>query len=239
MNWKGCARKQSWPNLRYYPGICLERLRKPKKNVSENNPVFEIWTHNLLNTPKQSKYAFLSADVSHISPMYNCIQMSWSYVLCNSRLLSTALVCRGIIYPWHFHMTECVVHRSSFESITSSINDLKLKQSHNTHIEVQGERRYNSYWFSTSALEGGEWSASRPGHVLAPEKDPRCPLYRRLGGPQNRSGHRNYRKNPFASAGDRTSIARSSNPQSDIILTELPGSHNKWYSTEISCSVVI
>jgi hypothetical protein len=28
---EGCARKQSWPNLRLYPGICLEALRKPMK----------------------------------------------------------------------------------------------------------------------------------------------------------------------------------------------------------------
>jgi hypothetical protein len=31
MNWKGCGRKRSWPNLRYYPGICLEGLGKPRK----------------------------------------------------------------------------------------------------------------------------------------------------------------------------------------------------------------
>jgi hypothetical protein len=31
-----------------------------------------------------------------------------------------------------------------------------------------GERRYSSYSFLTSALEGGEWSASRPGHALPP-----------------------------------------------------------------------
>jgi hypothetical protein len=28
MNWKGCGRKRLWPNLRSYPGICLEGLRK-------------------------------------------------------------------------------------------------------------------------------------------------------------------------------------------------------------------
>jgi hypothetical protein len=28
MNWKGCGREQLWPDLKYYPGICLERLRK-------------------------------------------------------------------------------------------------------------------------------------------------------------------------------------------------------------------
>jgi hypothetical protein len=29
--WKGCGRKWLWPNLRYYPGICLEGLTKPMK----------------------------------------------------------------------------------------------------------------------------------------------------------------------------------------------------------------
>jgi hypothetical protein len=40
----------------------------------------------------------------------------------------------------------------------------------------------------TLALEGGEESASRPGRFLPPGKT-RYPLYRRLGGPQGRSGH--------------------------------------------------
>jgi hypothetical protein len=39
----------------------------------------------------------------------------------------------------------------------------------------------------TSTLERGEWSAVRPGRTLPPGKT-RCPLYRRLGGPQGRSG---------------------------------------------------
>jgi len=34
---------------------------------------------------------------------------------------------------------------------------------------------------------GGEWSAARPGRTLPPGKT-RYPLYRRLGGPQGRSG---------------------------------------------------
>jgi hypothetical protein len=37
----------------------------------------------------------------------------------------------------------------------------------------------------TTALEGGEGSASRPGRSLTPGKT-RFPLYRRLGGPQGR-----------------------------------------------------
>ena len=39
----------------------------------------------------------------------------------------------------------------------------------------------------TAELEGGEWSAARPGPTLPPGKT-RYPLYRRLGGPQGRSG---------------------------------------------------
>ena len=39
----------------------------------------------------------------------------------------------------------------------------------------------------TTALEGREGSALRPGHSLLPGKT-RYPLYRSLGGPQGRSG---------------------------------------------------
>jgi hypothetical protein len=39
----------------------------------------------------------------------------------------------------------------------------------------------------TSALEAGEWSAARPGRTLPPGKT-QYPFYRRLGGPQDRSG---------------------------------------------------
>ena len=39
----------------------------------------------------------------------------------------------------------------------------------------------------TAALEGDEWPAARPGRTLPPGKT-RYPFYRRLGGPQGRSG---------------------------------------------------
>jgi hypothetical protein len=34
------------------------------------------------------------------------------------------------------------------------------------HGGAWGERSYSSYSFTTSALDGGEWSASRPGRAL-------------------------------------------------------------------------
>jgi hypothetical protein len=44
-----------------------------------------------------------------------------------------------------------------------------------------GERRYSSYSFTTSALNGGEWSASRPGRALLPGKGPPVPIVQEAG----------------------------------------------------------
>jgi rRNA maturation protein Nop10 len=73
---------------------------------------------------------------------------------------------------------------------------MKLKvrgQGHpRTHHEgPEGEQTYSSTLFLTSALDGGGWSKPRPDR-FSPEKT-RYPLYRRLGGPQGRSGQ--VRKN--------------------------------------------
>ena len=46
---------------------------------------------------------------------------------------------------------------------------------------------YSTTLTSTSALDGGGWSTPRPGR-FTPGKETRCPLYRRLSGPQGRSG---------------------------------------------------
>jgi hypothetical protein len=56
-----------------------------------------------------------------------------------------------------------------------------------------GERRYSSYTFLTSALDGGEWSASRPSHALAPGREPLVPIVQETVS-QSRSG---YRQNPL------------------------------------------
>jgi hypothetical protein len=83
----------------------------------------------------------------------------------------------------HFHMNMWQLPSLSkastlFCSFTCSFNDLKLKlkQSHYTPWNAWGERRYSSYSFSTSALDGGEWSASRPCRALAPGKGPPVPI---------------------------------------------------------------
>jgi hypothetical protein len=53
-----------------------------------------------------------------------------------------------------------------------------------------GERRYSCKSFLTSALDGGDWLAWHSCRALSRGKDHRYPLYKRLGGPHNWSGHR-------------------------------------------------
>jgi hypothetical protein len=48
-------------------------------------------------------------------------------------------------------------------------------------MEALGERRYSSYSFTTLALDGGEWSASRPGRALLPGKKPPIPTVQEAG----------------------------------------------------------
>jgi hypothetical protein len=69
---------------------------------------------------------------------------------------------------------------STWNNLTFS-QIVKLKQTNNCCIGIA------LLCFETSALEEDEGSASRPGRLQPPEKA-RCPLYRRLGGPQGRSG---------------------------------------------------
>jgi hypothetical protein len=47
--------------------------------------------------------------------------------------------------------------------------------------EALGGRGYRSCSFSTSAIDGGEWSASRPGRALAPGKGPPVPIVQEAG----------------------------------------------------------
>jgi hypothetical protein len=49
------------------------------------------------------------------------------------------------------------------------------------HGGAWGERGYSSYSFSTSALDGGEWSASCPGSALALGKGPPVPTIQEAG----------------------------------------------------------
>jgi hypothetical protein len=77
------------------------------------------------------------------------------------------------------------------------------------HGSAWGERRYSSCSFLTSALDGGEWSATRPGRALSPGKEPRYPLVRRLGGPPEPVWTQKLHEKSSAPVGDWTPVVQS------------------------------
>ena len=56
------------------------------------------------------------------------------------------------------------------------------------HEGPEGEYTYNSALLLSSVLDRGGWSMPRPGSFTPPVKKNWYPLYRKLGGPQERSG---------------------------------------------------
>jgi hypothetical protein len=84
-----------------------------------------------------------------------------------------------------------------------------------------GERKYSSYSFTTSALDGGESSASRLGRALTPGKGPTVPIVQEAGWTPEPVWTQKIEERSFAPPWDRTLFARSSSPQSDTILPEL------------------
>jgi hypothetical protein len=60
-------------------------------------------------------------------------------------------------------------------------NVVKKSSPSTRHGGAWGERRYSSYSFTTSALDGGEWSASRPGRALVSGKGPPVSIVQEAG----------------------------------------------------------
>jgi hypothetical protein len=65
-----------------------------------------------------------------------------------------------------------------------------------------GERRYNSYSFTTLALDGGEWSVSHPGRTLPPEKGTPVPIGQEAGWAPEPVWIQRPEEKSFAPAGD-------------------------------------
>jgi hypothetical protein len=75
-------------------------------------------------------------------------------------------------------------------------------------MEVQRGEMYSSYSFLTSALDGGEWSASRPGRALPLGKGPPVPIVQEAGWTPEPVWTQRLEEKSFAPARDRTSILK-------------------------------
>jgi hypothetical protein len=71
------------------------------------------------------------------------------------------------------------------------------------------DTRYSSYSFLTSALEGGERSASRPGRALPPGKEPPVPTVEEAGWAPEPVWTQRLEEKYSASVGDRTPVVQS------------------------------
>jgi hypothetical protein len=85
-----------------------------------------------------------------------------------------------------------------------------VKQSRYTPWRRLGERRYSSYSFTTSALDGGEWSAPRLGRSLPPGKELPVHIGQEAGWAPEPVWTQEIEEKSFAPAGDRIPIDRSS-----------------------------
>jgi hypothetical protein len=126
--------------------------------------------------------------------------------------------------PFFIPYSPFVFHLLCHHTYLPQTIPLNGKLYHYTPQRAWGGRMYSSYSFLTSALDGDEWSASCPGRALGPGKGPQVPIVQEAGWAPEPVWTLRLEKKSFAPAGDRTSIARSSSPWSDTILTELPGS---------------
>jgi hypothetical protein len=128
------------------------------------------------------------------------------------------LVCQYIVYMvlqarvrsltlyWKFQTEEKAQKRLT----SASLNMLSSPAT--SHGDAWGERRCSPYSFMTSALDGGEWSASRPGRALPPGKGPPVPIVQEAGWAPEPVWTQRIEEKSFAPARDRTPIARSSSP---------------------------
>jgi hypothetical protein len=74
---------------------------------------------------------------------------------------------------------------------------------------LRGEEVHVSYSFLTSALDGGEWSESRPGRALPPGKEPPVSIVQEAGWASEPVWTQRLEEKSSAFVGDRTPVVQS------------------------------
>jgi hypothetical protein len=88
---------------------------------------------------------------------------------------------------------------------------VKVKLSRYMPWRHMGERRYSTFSYLASALDWGEWSASRPGCALPPgERTPPVPIGQDAGWAPEPVWTQRLEEKSSASVGDRTPVVQSS-----------------------------
>jgi hypothetical protein len=128
-----------------------------------------------------------SDSIKVMNPLINwLIPKFWSTI----RAISWTLSLPCVLHLWHY----------------------KKQSRYTPWRRLGGVRWYSSYSFTTSALDWGEWSASRPGRALPPGKGPPVPIGEEAGWAPEPVWTQSIEEKSLAPAGDRTPIARSSSP---------------------------
>jgi hypothetical protein len=134
---------------------------------------------------------------------------------------------QGYIRRWGFLTSYGLI------SFSSTLHSEKVKLSHYTPRRRLGNRSYSSYSFTTSALDGGEWSASRPGRALPSGKGPPVSIVQEAGWAPEPVWTQRLEAKSFRLCRGSNLDGPSSSPYPDAILTELPGSFLTAISTHI------
>jgi hypothetical protein len=126
----------------------------------------------------------------------------------------------SLMMSWIFGSAGCLI-LSVGNALFNLTNPRRMKQIHSLvkskskvvplrSIQAHlGDRRYSSYSLLTSALEGGEWSASRPGRALPPGKEPPVPTVQEVGWAPEPVWTQRLEEKCSSSVGDRTPAVQS------------------------------
>jgi hypothetical protein len=142
------------------------------------------------------------ADIENSRKIWRVIANILNRHLRSANKRYTSGVRRGLAIARHkkWVFTNCFTGLKYIEVSTKSrfvSKKKEVKQSRYSPWRRMRERRYSSYSFTTSALDGVSGQRHAPAALYPRGKDPRYPLDRKLGGPQSRSWHGGYRKNPL------------------------------------------
>jgi hypothetical protein len=136
-----------------------------------------------------------------------------AYIMCHTSLLLPNYKCLKHFFGEFDDLTLSAFDFRAALDIMAIKNKMRpernlVKVSRYTPWRRMGERSYSSYSYLTSAPDGGEWSASRPGSALPPGKGPLVPTGYEAGWVPEPVWTQGLEEKSSAPAGIRTPIVQ-------------------------------